>query len=74
LYYFLENKKDIIEKELGCELIWMSLENKKASRIKVVREADILEQEDWDNYINWMCINAESFYKVFGKFIKKYKK
>jgi succinate dehydrogenase flavin-adding protein (antitoxin of CptAB toxin-antitoxin module) len=74
LYYFLEQKKEIIEKELSCKLIWMPLEGKKASRIKVVREADILNSEDWSIYIDWMKNSAESFYKVFGKFIKKYKK
>jgi hypothetical protein len=74
LYYFLEQKKVIIEKELGCELIWMPLENKKASRIKVVREADILNSEDWTTYIDWMKINAEKFYSIFGKLIKRYKK
>lgn len=74
LYYFLEQKKEIIEKELDCKLIWMPLEGKKASRIKVVREADILNSEDWSTYIDWMKNSAESFYKVFGKFIKKYKK
>jgi hypothetical protein len=74
LYYFLEKRKDIIEKELNCKLVWMPLENKKASRIKIIREADLAEQEKWDDYVNWMKENAEKFHKVFGRLIKKYKK
>ena len=74
LYYFLEKRKDMIEKELNCKLVWMPLESKKASRVKIIKEADLVEQEKWDDYIEWMKSNAEKFHKVFGRLIKKYKK
>jgi NADH:ubiquinone oxidoreductase subunit C len=74
LYHFLKNKQVEIEKELKCRLVWMPLENKKASRVKIIREADFSERESWDDYIIWMKENAEKFYKTFGKFIRRYKR
>lgn len=70
LFYWLKNKEEEIEKELGFSLEWMALEDKKASRIKVVRSADIDKIENWEQYFNWLKETAEKFHNVFGKYIK----
>ena len=52
----------------------MELQGKKASRIKLVREADLEKTEKWNEYFDWFKINAERFQNVFGKYIKKIRK
>jgi len=74
LYLSLEENKTNIEKELGFSLDWMELPRKKASRIKLVREANLEKTESWKEYFEWLKINAEKFQNVFGKYIKKIKK
>jgi len=70
LYYDLEAKKEDIEKELDFKLEWMALEGKKASRIKIVRSADIDKIENWEEYFSWLKEMAERFHKVFKKNVK----
>ena len=71
LFEGLLNNKDQIEAELGEELEWLALEGKKASRIKLVHQADISKIDDWENYFVWLIAKVESFQKVFGKIVKK---
>lgn len=70
LFYGLEAKKEDIERELGLRLEWMALEDKKASRIKIVKPADIDKVADWEQYFDWLKDTVEKFHKVFGKYIK----
>ena len=72
LFQFLLQSKDKIEKELGEKLVWMELPGKKASRIKLIHEGDISDQENWESYFEWMKEKGENFQKVFSKYIKKY--
>lgn len=74
LFYSLEKNKIKIEKELGYKLKWMELEGKKASRIKLSRDAEVGNIEKWDNYHDWLTNKAEDFQKVFSKYIKKMRK
>ena len=74
LYLALEENKKNIEQDLGFSLEWMELQGKKASRIKLVREADLEKTEKWNEYFEWFKINAEKFQNVFGKYIKKIRK
>ena len=73
LYNKLFENKDKIEKELGEKLEWMELLFKKASRIKLSREGDVNDSENWPNYFDWFKTQAEKFQKVFGKYAKKMK-
>ncbi len=70
---FLElgKRKEKIEKEIGASLEWMELPSKKASRIKISREGDINETQNWDDHFKWLVVNAGRFYKVFPKHIKE---
>ena len=73
LFYGLEKYKNNIEQELNVKLKWMALENKKASRIKLSKEADVDQTENWEEYFEWLKITAEKFQKVFAKYTKKIK-
>ena len=72
LYKHLEDKKGEIEKELGFNLEWMELPEKKASRIKVSTEGDINNKEEWNQQIGWLLEKAELFNKAFSKHIKRF--
>ncbi len=66
-FEFLRTKKEEIEKEVGNRLEWMDLPEKKASRIKIVKDGSIDNEKMWDNYFEWMKSTAELFQKVFNK-------
>jgi len=71
VYKTLYKIKDKIEKELNTELEWMELPLKKASRIKISKDADIGKVDSWDEYFKWLKTWAENFRKVFSKYIKE---
>lgn len=64
---FSDNKK-AIEDELEFTLDWEELVGKKATRIKKVYKANISEQENWNDYFNWLQNTAQKFSKVFPKY------
>ncbi|KAB3525727.1 DUF4268 domain-containing protein [Alkaliphilus serpentinus] len=68
LYYTFEQYKEQIEEELGLELEWMELPNKKASRIKAATVADINNRSKWESNFEWLKVTAEKFQKIFYKY------
>jgi len=74
LFYKLEEKKIDIENSLWDKLEWMSLDNKKACRVKLTRVADINCLSEWSEYIKWLELKASNFQKVFFKSINLIKK
>ena len=63
-----EKNKEIIEKEFGEELEWQLLPDRAASRIKITKSNCDLENEDnWEEYVNWLIGKLEKFYYVFNK-------
>ena len=71
LFDGLENNKKEIEREIGHELVWDELEGRKASRIKLITDGDINDINEWEDYFAHYKEQAEIFYKVFPKYIKK---
>lgn len=71
LYKSLEAFKMDIENELDYDLDWMLLEGKKASRIRTVTNADISKSANWEEYFSWLINAAESFQRVFIKYVSK---
>jgi hypothetical protein len=71
MFAVLASHKEAIEKEFGEQLEWMELPGKKASRIKVSRDADIENEGGWNDYFNWLKQKAEGFQAVFPKYIKQ---
>lgn len=71
LFAALTSHKEAIEREFGEQLEWMELHGKKASRIKVSRDADIENEEGWDDLFKWLKEKAERFQAVFPKYMKQ---
>ncbi len=72
-FEYLKTKKELIEKEIGTQLEWMDLPEKKACRIKIVNGATIEDEGKWLEYFEWMKSKAELFQRVFIKYkIKDY--
>lgn len=72
LFHKLEGYKDEINQKVNCELEWMPLEGKKASRIKTICEADTNDTDKWEHYYDWLIEKAQSFSKIFSVYLKKY--
>lgn len=66
----LLQQKDSIEKDLGEKLEWQELPGKKASRIKIEREADLNDINKWGECFEWLRQQAELFQRIFGKYLK----
>jgi hypothetical protein len=73
LFQSLIQNKEKIETDLGVELEWMGLEGKKASRIKLSKEGDLNNQENWNEYFEWFKLQAENFQRVFSEYIRNAK-
>jgi hypothetical protein len=71
LFDGLQERKDIIEKELGFAPDWQRLENAKASRIVITRDFDIGDLDKRNEYFDWLLKNASLFKKVFSKHVKE---
>ena len=74
LYNSLVEYRESIESELNEKLEWMGLEDKKASRIKLSREADLESASNLEEYFAWLLDKAEEFQKIFRKYINKISK
>jgi hypothetical protein len=70
LFQSLLNNKETIEKELELQLEWMELPDATASRIIATHKGDPRDRNKWDDYKKWLLSTAESFGKVFIKYIK----
>ena len=71
LYKGFETFKDEINGELKCDLEWMFLEGRKASRVRTVSKADISDSEKWEEYFSWLLSKSSDFQQVFLKYSKK---
>ena len=69
-FHTFEESKDKIEKEIGSKLEWMELPDKKASRVKLTKQANLNKSDKWEEYFEWLTNTAESFHKVFPKYAK----
>lgn len=77
LYGALELKKALIEKDIGNSLSWQKLEGKKASRIRLLKETEMVwepGQPIAEETLRWLMKTAEIFQDIFGKYIKEVSK
>lgn len=70
LFIHLENLKENIQQELGFELEWAELPNKKASRIKALKQVNFSDINQWENYFFWLLEKTETLQRVFPTYIK----
>ena len=68
-FHELESQKKEIEDEIGESLVWLEPEEtragKKRSKIRVGKSADLLQEESWDEYHNWLIERGERFHTAF---------
>ena len=68
-YRQLVEEAQEIESEFDRELTWREPEEtragKKRSRISVSKPADVTDQDQWDEYLEWMIEHGEQFHNVF---------
>lgn len=69
LFQKLFSKQEAIESQLGYELDWQELPNRKASRIIVTKSADFLDDSKQDELVQWIVERADEFTKVFKKYL-----
>ena len=62
------NKEEIENIIQSNDIIWDALPNKKASRIRLVKEGDPDNKERWEEYFGWFLSNGEEFVEVFKRF------
>lgn len=73
LFDFLNNQKPEIEKELGEAGNWWSA--KKACGIRIKKKVpSVFDKEQSSEYFKWLYEKTILFQKVFGKYIKEFKK
>jgi len=64
-------QKDEIEKEFGGPLIWNELPQKIQSIIGITKDdADIMNEDDWNNQFAWLADKLERLDKVFRKRVR----
>jgi len=65
----LVDQSQEIESEFGRELTWHEPEETRAgkerSRIAVTKTANVTDQDQWDDYLDWMIEHGERFHDVF---------
>lgn len=65
LFAKLEAQREEIEEQLGAELDWQELPQKKASRLILSRPGDFADDMQSQELVAWMVNSADSFAKVF---------
>lgn len=69
LYHKFYLNKDEIESEMGVQLEWNELPEKKASRILVYKEVDFDNKDNWSMQFEWMMDMALKMKKAFKKYL-----
>lgn len=69
LYHKFFDNKDAIETEMGVQLEWNELPEKKASRILVCKDVDFDNKEKWSEQFDWMLDMAMKMKKAFKKYL-----
>ena len=72
LFNWLFERKDQIEKQIGIELDWRELPNKKASRVLLKRDGSIDNKDSYIEYFDWFIEYGIKFKKVFGEYIRNF--
>ena len=71
LFSALHQQKETIESKLDEKLAWEELPEKKASRIKLIRQGSLANVDNWEQYHSWMLDRVSKFQNIFGNLIKQ---
>lgn len=66
----LHDQKESIETQLGYDLEWQRLEEKKGSRIAKYRDGLIENEDERQELVEWLYTKAVEFHRVFGSRIQ----
>ena len=69
LFHQLKTKRDQIESQLGYELDWQELPDKKASKMGITKECDFQLDDEQDALVEWVVKKIEEFNEVFKDLI-----
>lgn len=69
-FHLLAEDKDTIEREIGDELEWEELPNRKESKVTLERAADPTNRTDWSKQHEWLADTLERFHRVFSTRVK----
>ncbi len=69
LYQKFYSNKDAIESEMGIQLEWNELPEKKASRILAYKTVDFEDKDNWSKQFDWMMDVAMKMKKAFKKYL-----
>lgn len=67
-YEIYADQKEKIEKDLGFNMEWFPLPERKASRIIVNRSGDLKSKTKWKDFFNWYIEKAIIIKEVFAKY------
>jgi hypothetical protein len=74
-YWQLNEEAQQIEAEFDHELTWHEPEEtrsgKERSRINITKSADLANQDQWNEYLEWMLNHGEQFHEVFHDRVQK---
>ncbi len=68
-----KNYRNNIEQEIGYKLEWNEMPEYKGALVGISKKFKLKDENNWNGYFKWLKENAEKFYKVFPKYIKKAK-
>jgi len=68
-----ERYQDSIENEIGYKLEWDEMPEYKGALAGISEKFKLEDVDNWDKHFEWLKKNAEKFYKVFPKYVKKAK-
>ena len=69
LYQKFFSHRGTIESEMGTELEWYELPNKKASSIRVYKTIDYNDKEGWPQQFEWLMDMAAKMKRAFRKYL-----
>jgi hypothetical protein len=68
-FQYLESQRDEIEAEVDESFIWIEPAETRAgrerSKIRIERDADLSQEESWDEYHDWLIEQGELFHEAF---------
>ncbi len=69
LYKKLELKKELFHDQVGKEVRFLPLHNKKASMIQCTRSCDVTDEKQFPEMYSWLLEKARRFAKAFQEVI-----
>lgn len=68
---YFESKKELIETQIGSELIWNPNPDNRDKVITLTKHFDLENKENWKIGINWLAENTIKFRETFSKIMKE---